>query len=229
MVQAKTWSLTKHFDGFPKDSDLELKVEELPLIKLSEQPQNNSLEHTCFLFLQTLKAHCHHGRKLDEARHLIDRCFLSSSVVLFFCRVIQSNNPAFPVGSHVIGRCGWRTHTVCDGTDLIPIMPDWPQDEAFNYKTVGSLEETLKKASPDGYDCFFENVGGPSSSVALQQMKNFGRIAVCGAISTYNDTTPQTGGKLQCREHITQGFEKMPAAFMGILKGENVGKAIVAI
>ncbi|XP_029311231.1 prostaglandin reductase 1-like [Cottoperca gobio] len=193
MVQAKTWSLTKHFDGFPKDSDLELKVEELPLIKLSEQPQNNSLEHTCWT------------------------------------RVIQSNYPAFPVGSHVIGRCGWRTHTVCDGTDLIPIMPDWPQDEAFNYKTVGSLEETLKKASPDGYDCFFENVGGPSSSVALQQMKNFGRIAVCGAISTYNDTTPQTGGKLQCREHITQGFEKMPAAFMGILKGENVGKAIVAI
>lgn len=31
-------------------------------------------------------------------------------------------------------------------------------DEAFNYKTVSSLEETLRKASPDGYDCFFENV-----------------------------------------------------------------------
>jgi NADPH-dependent curcumin reductase CurA len=32
-------------------------------------------------------------------------------------------------------------------------------DEAFNYKTVSSLEEVLKTASPDGYDCFFENVG----------------------------------------------------------------------
>lgn len=30
MVQAKTWILTKHFDGFPKESDFELKVEELP-------------------------------------------------------------------------------------------------------------------------------------------------------------------------------------------------------
>lgn len=30
MVQAKTWILTKHFDGFPKDSDFELKVVELP-------------------------------------------------------------------------------------------------------------------------------------------------------------------------------------------------------
>lgn len=30
MVQAKTWILTKHFDGFPTDSNFELKVEELP-------------------------------------------------------------------------------------------------------------------------------------------------------------------------------------------------------
>ena len=33
MVQAKTWTLVKHFDGFPKDSDFKLKVEELPALK----------------------------------------------------------------------------------------------------------------------------------------------------------------------------------------------------
>jgi len=33
MVQAETWILTKHFDGFPKDSDFELKTEELPALK----------------------------------------------------------------------------------------------------------------------------------------------------------------------------------------------------
>ncbi|XP_011948772.1 PREDICTED: prostaglandin reductase 1-like [Cercocebus atys] len=32
-------------------------------------------------------------------------------------------------------------------------------DVVFNYKTVESLEETLKKASPDGYDCYFDNMG----------------------------------------------------------------------
>lgn len=31
-------------------------------------------------------------------------------------------------------------------------------DVAFNYKTTESLEGTLKKASPDGYDCYFDNV-----------------------------------------------------------------------
>lgn len=29
MVQAKSWILSKHFDGFPNDSNFELKVEEL--------------------------------------------------------------------------------------------------------------------------------------------------------------------------------------------------------
>lgn len=30
MVQAKSWILTKHFDGFPNDANFELKVEDLP-------------------------------------------------------------------------------------------------------------------------------------------------------------------------------------------------------
>ncbi|XP_063311330.1 prostaglandin reductase 1-like [Pelobates fuscus] len=143
-------------------------------------------------------------------------------------------------------------------------------DEAFNYKTVSSLEEALKNASPEGYDCYFENVGGVFSDVALQQMKQFGRIAVCGAISTYNDSVPQTGpyvqsyfvfkqlrmegflifswedkpqyqegqkqllqwiveGKLNFHEHITNGFENMPAGFIGMLSGDNIGKAVIKV
>ncbi|XP_070848838.1 prostaglandin reductase 1-like [Chaetodon trifascialis] len=328
MVQAKTWILAKHFDGFPKDSDFELKVEDLPSPKDGEV-----LLEAVFLSIDP------YMRPFSRVRMKEGDVMIGTQVA----KVIQSKNPAFPVGSHVVGRCGWRTHTVCDGTDLIPIMPDWPQDvslslalgaigmpgltalygieevlglqkgetllvnaaagavgsvvgqiakikgckvvgsagsdakvaflkelgfdEAFNYKTVGSLEEALKKASPEGYDCFFENVGGPFSTAALQQMKNFGRIAVCGGIATYNDSVPQTGpyphltmifkqlkmegflqsrwehkhpeslkrlmgwlkeGKLQTREHITKGFENMPAAFMGLLQGENIGKAIIA-
>lgn len=30
MVQAKSWILAKHFDGFPNDANFELKVEDLP-------------------------------------------------------------------------------------------------------------------------------------------------------------------------------------------------------
>ncbi|XP_061434400.1 prostaglandin reductase 1-like isoform X1 [Lethenteron reissneri] len=34
-------------------------------------------------------------------------------------------------------------------------------------------------------------------------------------------------GKLQYRETVTEGFSAMPDAFMGLLRGENVGKAVV--
>ena len=33
-------------------------------------------------------------------------------------------------------------------------------DEAYNYKTIESLSETLKNACPKGIDCFFDNVSG---------------------------------------------------------------------
>ena len=49
MVQAKTWTLTKPFEGFPKDSNFELKVEELPDPKdggkvISKQNQKKPLD-----------------------------------------------------------------------------------------------------------------------------------------------------------------------------------------
>uniref|UniRef100_A0A8C5RN99 15-oxoprostaglandin 13-reductase n=1 Tax=Laticauda laticaudata TaxID=8630 RepID=A0A8C5RN99_LATLA len=67
-------------------------------------------------------------------------------------------------------------------------------DEVFNYKTVKSLEQALRDTSPDGYNCYFDNVGGEFCSIVLEQMKTYGRIAVCGALSLYNDTQ---SGKVQ--------------------------------
>tara|TARA_B100000965_G_scaffold119731_1_gene98790 strand:- start:672 stop:1685 length:1014 start_codon:yes stop_codon:yes gene_type:complete len=32
--------------------------------------------------------------------------------------VVETNNPDFPVGTHVVGRLGWQTHVVSDGTNL---------------------------------------------------------------------------------------------------------------
>ncbi|KAM6949079.1 prostaglandin reductase 1-like [Aplochiton taeniatus] len=329
MVQAKVWILTQHFVGFPKDSNFELRLEQLP-----EPKDGEVLLEALFLSVDP------YMRPFSKYRMQEGDVMIGTQVA----KVIHSKNALFPEGCHVVGRCGWRTHTVSDGTGLVPLLPDWPQDlsmslalgaigmpgltalygledvlglqagetllvnaaagavgslvgqiaklkgckvvgsagtdakvaslkelgfdTAFNYKTISSLEETLKKASPDGYDCYFENVGGPFSSVALTHMKQFGRIAVCGSISSYNDTTPQTGpyphltmimkqlkmegfmvsrwehknqeslkrllawqkeGKLQCLEHITEGFENMPAAFMGMLQGDNLGKAVVKV
>lgn len=80
-------------------------------------------------------------------------------------------------------------------------------DKAYNYKTA-DWDASLKEAAPNGIDCYFDNVsqeielklwnltmrfrlqvGGLLSSTIRNHMKDFGRISVCGAISTYNDKT----------------------------------------
>ncbi|XP_003227370.1 prostaglandin reductase 1 isoform X1 [Anolis carolinensis] len=329
MVRAKTWILKKHFDGFPKHSDFELKETELPPLKDGEvllQAEFFSVDPYLRPYSKT---------KMKEGDKVI-----GSQVA----KILESKNPKYPAGAFVVSQSGWTTHVISDGTGLWLIPSNWPQnlskslalgtvgmpgmtayfalseicrikpgeiiminaaagavgtvvgqlaklkgckvvgcagsddkvaflkelgfDEVFNYKTVGSLAEALKKASPEGYDCYFDNVGGAFSSVVLEQMRKFGRIAVCGMISLYNDKEPQQGpyiqwnilakelcmegflvqrwenrkdealmallklvveGKLKCPEHTTKGFDNLPAAFMGMLKGENTGKAIVKV
>ena len=51
-------------------------------------------------------------------------------------------------------------------------------------------EDALEIAAPNGIDCFYENVGGPASSAVISKMNLNGRIALCGAISVYNDEKP---------------------------------------
>nr|XP_010968382.1 prostaglandin reductase 1 isoform X1 [Camelus bactrianus] len=183
---------------------------------------------------------------------------------------VMVNAAAGAVGS-VVGQIaklkGCKVVGAAGSDEKVAYLKELGFDVAFNYKTVKSLEEALRQTSPGGYDCYFDNVGGEFSNTVISQMKKFGRIAICGAISTYNRTGPLPPGpdpeniiyqelhmegfivyrwqgevkqqalkdllawvlegKIQYREHVTEGFENMPAAFMGMLKGENLGKAIV--
>ena len=62
-------------------------------------------------------------------------------------------------------------------------------DAAFDYHD-GPVSASLKKAAPDGIDVYFDNVGGEHLEAALSSLKQYGRVAVCGAISQYNATEP---------------------------------------
>lgn len=59
-------------------------------------------------------------------------------------------------------------------------------DTVFNYKT-SKVGEEIKKAAPNGVNCYFDNVGGQFTLEALPHMANRGRIALCGAISSYHE------------------------------------------
>ena len=140
-------------------------------------------------------------------------------------------------------------------------------DHAINYKTAGDLTAALKIAAPRGIDVYFENVGGEHLEAALNLMKPFGRIAVCGLISQYNSQTPAgpanfpfvvmkrlriegfivsdhldmlpaffddmgawiNQGRIKWEETVVEGIEKAPEAFLGLFKGDNLGKMLVKI
>jgi NADPH-dependent curcumin reductase CurA len=62
-------------------------------------------------------------------------------------------------------------------------------DAAFNYKE-GPVAEQLAAAAPNGIDVYFDNVGGEHLEAAISSLNVHGRVAICGAIAQYNDTTP---------------------------------------
>ncbi len=77
-------------------------------------------------------------------------------------------------------------------------------DAAFNYKN-GPVSEQLRAAAPDGVDVYFDNVGGDHLEAAIGSLNRGGRIAVCGAISVYNNTEPAPGPKNLARLIQTRG------------------------
>ena len=140
-------------------------------------------------------------------------------------------------------------------------------DAAFNYKDA-PVREQLRTAAPDGIDVYFDNVGGDHLEAAISSLNKFGRVALCGAISQYNDTAPPAAprnlalaigkelnlrgfivgnhnkrmpdflaevggwlraGQISARETFVDGLENAPAAFLGVLRGENTGKMVVRV
>jgi NADPH-dependent curcumin reductase CurA len=83
-------------------------------------------------------------------------------------------------------------------------------DAAINYKTTENLTKAIKEASPDGVDVYFDNVGGSVSDAAIFNLKNYGRVVNCGAISQYTATEapkgPRFEGLLVQRRLRFQGF-----------------------
>ncbi|XP_047030148.1 prostaglandin reductase 1-like isoform X1 [Helicoverpa zea] len=166
------------------------------------------------------------------------------------------------LGCRVIGFAG--TDEKCEW-----LIKELGFDYAGNYKTT-DISKFLKDSAPNGVDCYFDNVGGELSTMVMSQMNQYGRVAVCGAISTYNETDPEKRkatilqplivskqlkiegflvnryadrtlegihqnlkwvkeGKLKYKEHVTDGFETAVDAFIGLFRGDNIGKSLVQV
>jgi len=92
-------------------------------------------------------------------------------------------------------------------------------DAAINYRSfesprggslAGALRRALADASPDGFDVYFDNVGGDHLEAAIANMRDHGRIAACGSVSRYNDEMPSPGPRnmslIVSRRLVIRGF-----------------------
>lgn len=60
-------------------------------------------------------------------------------------------------------------------------------EAAVNYRAAADLAEALRTAAPQGFDVYFDNVGGQTLETVLPLMREQGRVVVCGMIADYND------------------------------------------
>jgi NADPH-dependent curcumin reductase CurA len=72
------------------------------------------------------------------------------------------------------------------------LTEDFGFDAAVDYR-LGDIEGQLKALAPEGIDVYFDNVGGEQLRAAIARANVGARIALCGAISQYNATTPVAG------------------------------------
>jgi NADPH-dependent curcumin reductase CurA len=89
-------------------------------------------------------------------------------------------------------------------------------DAAVDYKSP-EFKRQLRAAVPDGVDVYFDNTGGDVFEACLFAMKNFGRIACCGALSQYDGAPPPHGprgvpGLIVTKRLTLRGFVVMDFA-----------------
>ncbi len=94
------------------------------------------------------------------------------------------------VVGHLAKARGCRAVGLAGGPDKCRyVVEELGFDACIDYKAhpdAKSLYKALKEATPNGIDCYFENVGGLILDTVLARMNAFGRIAVCGMIAGYD-------------------------------------------
>jgi NADPH-dependent curcumin reductase len=90
---------------------------------------------------------------------------------------------------------GCRAVGIAGGKDKCDyVVKELGFDACVDYRAAGgNLFKELRAAAPKGIDVYFENVGGEILDAVLPLMNVFGRIPLCGLISSYNAEAPVAG------------------------------------
>jgi NADPH-dependent curcumin reductase CurA len=82
-------------------------------------------------------------------------------------------------------------------------------DAAIDYR-IEDVRARLKELCPDGIDVYWDNVGGEILEAAIGRLAVHARVVFCGAISSYNASSPPPGPRnfiqLLIRRARLEGF-----------------------
>ncbi|MBY0509740.1 MAG: NADP-dependent oxidoreductase [Rhodospirillaceae bacterium] len=94
-------------------------------------------------------------------------------------------------GARVIGIAGGKEKCA-------KLIRDYGIDAAIDYKSE-NITARVKELAPKGVDIYFDNVGGPIMQDVVDQMAKFGRVVLCGTISSYDNKNPAPGPRNMLR------------------------------
>jgi NADPH-dependent curcumin reductase CurA len=110
--------------------------------------------------------------------------------------VVWVSAAAGAVGSLAAQIAKLKGHTVIGSAGsaekVAMLLDELGLDAAFSHR-AGPVADQLRRAAPDGIDVYFDNVGGEHLEAALGSLRRSGRVAICGAVSEYEESGPTTG------------------------------------
>jgi NADPH-dependent curcumin reductase CurA len=113
------------------------------------------------------------------------------------------------VAGQLAKRAGARVVGIAGGPDKCLWVQDSLGFDACVDHRARDLGAELKAECPDGIDAYFENVGGSVQKAVFDQLNPFSRVAMCGMVSQYNETTFPPGpnlGFVVGKRVLIQGF-----------------------
>ncbi|XP_011936920.1 PREDICTED: prostaglandin reductase 1-like [Cercocebus atys] len=210
MVRTKIWTLKKHFVGHPTNSDFELKTAELPPLKngevllealfLSVDPYMRVVESknadlpkgTIVLTSPGWTTH-----SISDGKDLEKLLTEWPDTISLSLALGTIGMPGLTAYFGLLDICGVK------GGETVMV--------SAAAGAVGSVVGQIAKLKVSAFLHWAHSisfvaaktgiVGGEFSNTVIGQMKKYGRIAICGAISTYNRTGPlPPGGEMNGRE-----------------------------
>jgi NADPH-dependent curcumin reductase CurA len=96
------------------------------------------------------------------------------------------------IAGQIAGIMGCRAVGIAGSADKAAVLVvDLGFAAAIDYRAATDLKTAIAAHCPSGVHVYFDNVGGEISDAALGNMRDFGRVIVCGQTSEYGRAEPR--------------------------------------